>query len=109
MTPSALERARLALDGLSVGDAFGERFFGPLALVESLIQQRALPAPSWFWTDDTAMGLSVFEELEHKQGIDCDSLALRFAKRYRNDHRRGYGGTAHEILMDISLGRIGRR
>ena len=25
----AISRARLSLDGLSVGDAFGERFFGP--------------------------------------------------------------------------------
>ena len=104
MNPQALQRARLALDGLSVGDAFGERFFGSPALVESLIKQRSVPAPPWFWTDDTAMALSVFEELEEKQLIDRDSLALRFARRYHKDNRRGYGGTAHEILMDISLG-----
>ena len=104
MTPTPLARARLALDGLSVGDAFGERFFGSPALVESLIAQRSLPAPPWFWTDDTAMALSVFEELEEKQRIDRDSLARRFATRYRNDNRRGYGGTAHDILMDIALG-----
>jgi len=101
---SALERALLALDGLSVGDAFGERFFGSPARVESLIAQRCVPAPPWFWTDDTAMALSVFEELAEKRRIDRDSLAARFAKRYRKDNRRGYGGTAHEILMDISLG-----
>jgi len=59
---AALDRARLALDGLSVGDAFGERFFGSPALVEALIEQRAVPAPPWFWTDDTAMALSVFIE-----------------------------------------------
>lgn len=104
MNLTALQRARLALEGLSVGDAFGERFFGSAALVESLIEQRSIPAPPWFWTDDTAMALSVFEELEEKRLIDRDSLALRFAKRYRTDNRRGYGGTAHEILMDISLG-----
>jgi len=104
MKTPALERARLALDGLSVGDAFGERFFGSAALVESLIAQRAVPAPPWFWTDDTAMALSVFEELEETHLIDRDSLAVRFARRYRKDNRRGYGGTAHEILMDISLG-----
>ena len=50
------------------------------------------------------MALSVFEELAEKRRIDRDSLAARFAKRYRKDNRRGYGGTAHEILMDISLG-----
>ena len=104
MKTAALDRARLALDGLSVGDAFGERFFGPPALVEALIEQRVVPAPPWFWTDDTAMALCVFEELEEKQLIDRDSLALRFARRYRMDNRRGYGGTAHEILTGISLG-----
>lgn len=104
MSSPALERARLSLDGLSVGDAFGERFFGSPALVEALIAQRSVPASPWFWTDDTAMALSVFDELQHHQRIDRDSLALRFAKRYRQDNRRGYGGTAHDILMDISLG-----
>jgi len=104
MRTSPLERARLALDGLSVGDAFGERFFGAPARVLERIEQRLVPAAPWFWTDDTAMALSVFEELQDKERIDRDSLALRFARRYRNDSRRGYGGTAHDILMDISLG-----
>jgi ADP-ribosylglycohydrolase len=50
------------------------------------------------------MALSVFDELEATAGIDGSSLAQRFARRYRQDNRRGYGGTAHDILMDISLG-----
>jgi ADP-ribosylglycohydrolase len=104
MTATALDRARLALDGLSVGDAFGERFFGQPAIVVSRIEQRALPGAPWFWTDDTAMALSVLDELQASAGIDSSSLAQRFARRYRQDSRRGYGGTAHDILMDISLG-----
>lgn len=36
-----LARARLSLEGLSVGDAFGERFFS--AQSEWLISHRALP------------------------------------------------------------------
>jgi ADP-ribosylglycohydrolase len=104
VTDSRLARARLSLEGLSVGDAFGERFFGSPAIVTSRIEQRLLPAGPWFWTDDTAMALSIFEELESNQRIDRDSLATRFARRYRQDHRRGYGGTAHDILKAISLG-----
>jgi ADP-ribosylglycohydrolase len=104
MHASRLERARLALDGLSVGDAFGERFFGPPEKVTPRIEQRLLPADPWFWTDDTAMALSVVDELEANHAIDADSLARRFARRYREDSRRGYGGTAHDVLMDISLG-----
>lgn len=31
-------RARIALEGLSLGDAFGERFFGPAALARQRIE-----------------------------------------------------------------------
>lgn len=101
---SPLGRARLALEGLSVGDAFGERFFVSPSVVDSLIESRAVPGAPWYWTDDTAMALSVFEHLRDHGGIDSDRLALSFANRYRRDPRRGYGGTAHGILMAISLG-----
>ncbi|HKB39911.1 MAG TPA: ADP-ribosylglycohydrolase family protein, partial [Gemmataceae bacterium] len=57
-----LERMRLALDGLSVGDAFGQRFFFPPS-VESLIAERAFPAPPWPYTDDTEMSLGIAEVL----------------------------------------------
>jgi len=101
---SQLGRARLALEGLSVGDAFGERFFVSPSLVESLIESRAIPAAPWYWTDDTAMALSVFEHLRDRGRIEQGPLALSFASRYRRDPRRGYGGTAHGILSAISLG-----
>jgi ADP-ribosylglycohydrolase len=101
---SPLGRARLSLEGLSVGDAFGERFFVSPSLVESLIESRAIPAPPWYWTDDTAMALAIFEHLRERGSIDQDPLALSFATRYRRDPRRGYGGTAHGILTAISLG-----
>ena len=38
-----LERALLSLDGLSVGDAFGQRFFYTQSAVEALIAERAVP------------------------------------------------------------------
>jgi hypothetical protein len=49
-----MARAWLSLDGLSVGDAFGQRFFYAPS-VESLIAARAVPAPPWLYTDDTEM------------------------------------------------------
>lgn len=101
---SPLGRARLALEGLSVGDAFGERFFVAPAMVESLIEERALPKPPWGWTDDTAMGMSIYESLREHGGVDRAWLASRFAERYARDPRRGYGGTAHGILRAIGLG-----
>ncbi|ACC80064.1 ADP-ribosylglycohydrolase family protein [Nostoc punctiforme] len=52
-----LLRAQSSLEGLSVGDAFGERFFLHPDVVESLIVSRAIPASPWYYTDDTQMAL----------------------------------------------------
>lgn len=99
-----MERARLSLAGLSVGDAFGERFFVHPDVVESLIASRATPRAPWSWTDDTAMALSVVDVLEAHGAIDRDVLALAFARRYAAEPSRGYGGTAHGILQAIGRG-----
>lgn len=99
-----MRRARLALAGLSLGDAFGERFFGHPDVVEGLIASRALPREPWTWTDDTAMALSVVEVLDAHGAIDRDALAHAFARRYAADPMRGYGGTAHGILQAIGRG-----
>jgi ADP-ribosylglycohydrolase len=99
-----MERARVSLQGLSVGDAFGERFFISPSTVESLIEQRALPSAPWSCTDDTVMALSIVDVLQQHGHIDQDLLATLFARRYTADIRRGYGGTAHDILRSISLG-----
>ena len=98
-----LARARLALDGLSVGDAFGQRFFPP-ANVESLVADRAVPRPPWEYTDDTEMALAIVEVLGRHGRVDPDALAAAFARRYRAEPWRGYGGMAHEILEAIGEG-----
>ena len=69
-----IARARLALDGLSIGDAFGERFFGPDQYVLPLLRHRELRSGRWRWTDDTAMALSVFETLDRFGGVDPRNL-----------------------------------
>ena len=97
-----LDRARLALDGLSLGDAFGERFF--VRDPEPLIEQRALPAAPWHYTDDTVMALSIVEVLAEAGRIDQDALARGFARRYAAAPHRGYGGGAHHLLREICLG-----
>lgn len=98
---NCLARARACLDGLSVGDAFGERFFGhPHA-----IAQRALPAEApWRWTDDTAMAHEVVQLLATTGDVEPDALAAAFARRYLAEPWRGYGGTAHDILTAIGDG-----
>jgi len=99
-----MRRAFVALDGLSVGDAFGERFFTSPATVESLIAERAVPRAPWATTDDTAMAIGLVEMLERCGAIQQDDLARIFARRYALDPGRGYGGTAHGILRAIGLG-----
>jgi len=99
-----MRRARLSLEGLSLGDSFGERFFLPQALVASLLEQRVLPASPWPYTDDTVMALSIVETLEIHACIDRDALAERFSRKYQADPGRGYGGMAHRILREIGAG-----
>jgi ADP-ribosylglycohydrolase len=93
---------RRSLDGLSVGDAFGERFFRPGAT--SMIAARGLPTPMWRWTDDTAMALGIVELLEKKGTIDQHMLALLFARNFDKEPGRGYGGGATHLLQQIHDG-----
>lgn len=97
-TRMARARARISLEGLSVGDAFGERFFANPWTVEDRIDRRSLPRAPWMFTDDTVMAVSIVDVLEEQGRIDPDRLAELFAARYMLDRGRGYGGTAHRIL-----------
>jgi ADP-ribosylglycohydrolase len=99
-----IARMRVSLEGLSVGDAFGERFFLHPDAVECLIEDRTLPRAPWSCTDDTIMALSIVEVLEEHGEIHQDKLATYFASRYSADPRRGYGATAHRILRSIAAG-----
>jgi len=99
-----LARAQRSLEGLSVGDAFGDRFFTSPHTVEHWIEQRALPAGRWPITDDSVMAISIVDVLAARGLIECDLLAALFGARYRLDPARGYGGTAHGILMRIAAG-----
>lgn len=99
-----LRRALLSFEGLSVGDAFGERFFASPTSAASRIAEHALPGAPWRYTDDTVMALGIVEILERCGEISQDALARVFARRYALDPERGYGGGAHQILRAIALG-----
>jgi ADP-ribosylglycohydrolase len=98
-----MERVQIALEGLSVGDAFGQQFFY-FPQVEAVIAERAVPQPPWHYTDDTEMALGITEVLDRHGGIDADTLAGVFARRYRERPRRGYGATAQDVLQAIGEG-----
>lgn len=100
MTP--IERAKLSLDGLSVGDAFGECFFSNPNMVESLIAQRAMPSAPWRWTDDTQMAISIADVLERFGEIIPGVLALQFGERY--EPGRGYGPAMHDLMREYRRG-----
>jgi ADP-ribosylglycohydrolase len=99
-----MERARLALDGLSVGDAFGERFFHPARVITLMGGTRETPPPIWRYTDDTEMALAICEVLEEHGGINQDELARAFTLRFQRNPNRGYGATAYQILTAILSG-----
>lgn len=98
-----LDRARLSLEGLSVGDALGEQFFNPW-IRDICLPHRRVPEGPWRWTDDTAMTLEIVDILERHGQIVQDELARGFAQRYVRDPDRGYGPSQHELLLQISKG-----
>jgi ADP-ribosylglycohydrolase len=88
MSDEALARARLALEGLSVGDAFGSVFEFDAAMLH-LIEERKLPPVPWRWTDDTNMALSMVENLRRFGQIEQDALVTSFIEHF--DPMRGDG------------------
>jgi ADP-ribosylglycohydrolase len=99
-----IERAALALDGLSVGDALGETCFRTHNWDAIQDDPHATARGPWPWTDDTAMALGVYEVLHEHGGIVQDVLARRFADRYRAQPWRGYGAGAHRLLGQVGGG-----
>lgn len=94
----SLENALISLEGLSVGDAFGEIFFFRSP------SQHDLPDGPWQWTDDTHMALSIVEVLKNHGRIDQDALASAFAERFMQEPWRGYAGGAKRLLTRIAVG-----
>ena len=99
---TSTEHALLSLQGLSVGDAFGENFFLPEH--QAILPIKLLPPPPWYWTDDTAMALSIVDSLLKFECIDQDFLAKSFADRFIENPRRDYGSGAIRLLYAIAKG-----
>ncbi|MER5349898.1 ADP-ribosylglycohydrolase family protein [Kitasatospora sp. NPDC002551] len=94
-----------SLQGLALGDAFGDRWFAvpvdeaPVALAARL----ARPAP-WHWTDDTAMAIVLLRHLRTRGEVHQDALAREFAAEYTREHGRKYGPSMHRVLREIHAG-----
>src|SRR5438874_1085124 len=101
--PTRMERVHLALDGLSVGDAFGGQFFIP-GRYQACFAGRVAPPGRWRYTDDTEMALAIVEVLDGHGRVHQPELARAFARRYDCDPRRGYGPAMHQLLPAIAQG-----
>jgi ADP-ribosylglycohydrolase len=88
------ELAEVVLDGLSVGDAFGELFAYGSESVRERVGKGVMAGP-WWWTDDTAMALGIMEE---------PTLAWIFSRNYKRQPDRGYGRMARKVLGGIAAG-----
>jgi ADP-ribosylglycohydrolase len=97
-----VNRAMAALEGLSVGDAFGETFLRHPGAAHRLLHRELIPPP-WPWTDDTQMATALVEVLFEHGRIDQDLLAQRFAEKY--EPHRGYGIGAHRLLEELRAGK----
>ena len=97
-----MKRALLALDGLSIGDAFGANVFA--GEPESLHRRSDLPKGPWGYTDDTVMAMGIVEVLYSYGHIDQDELSNVFSRRYWDDVNRGYGPNAHKIFEAVRSG-----
>jgi ADP-ribosylglycohydrolase len=96
-----LNQALLSLDGLSIGDAFGQYFFYSKH-PDAEIMDRHLPDAPWYFTDDTLMSLSVVSILAEFGSIEQDQLAESLALHY--DYNRAYGPSIHRQLTRIRDG-----
>jgi ADP-ribosylglycohydrolase len=96
--------AKKSLLGVSIGDAFGDSFFGKEDVVLAYIQKHQIPPTKWEFTDDTVMAIAVYEQIVKNQTINQDELALLFASNHNKDENRGYGATARRILREIGEG-----
>jgi ADP-ribosylglycohydrolase len=97
-----LQRACLSLEGLSIGDAFGQQLFRHVSAMR--IPYRELPPPPWPYTDDTMMAVAIVDVLSHDGSIDQDELAATFAKLFTLQPTRGYGAGAVKLLAALAEG-----
>lgn len=103
-THQRIELAKKSLKGVSIGDAFGESFFGEQDEILQYIQAQKIPETTWEFTDDTVMAIAIFEQLEKNGAIIQDELVKAFVENHDKDVNRGYGATARRILREIGEG-----
>lgn len=101
---SGVERMKLSLDGLALGDALGEMMCYQAGAAPQRVAANDLPAGPWFHTDDTEMAISVVGVLKSHGYVNQNALAKRFARRFERDPERGYGKMTRIQMREIVSG-----
>ena len=65
-----IKLANKSLKGISIGDAFGESFFGETDKMLTHIRERTIPKTSWEFTDDTVMAIAIYDQLRKNKEIN---------------------------------------
>jgi ADP-ribosylglycohydrolase len=99
-----VERMRLSLDGLGLGDGLGEMFSYQAQAAPRRLAESNLPAGPWFHTDDTETAISIVAVLKSHGHLHQDALAKRFARRFERDPERGYGKMTRIQMREIMAG-----
>jgi ADP-ribosylglycohydrolase len=99
-----IERMKLSLDGLSLGDALGEMLSYQAHTAPRRLAENHLPPEPWFHTDDTEMAISIVAILKSHGYVHQDALAKRFARRFERDPDRGYGKMTRIQMREIIAG-----
>ncbi|KDN81894.1 ADP-ribosylglycohydrolase family protein [Kitasatospora cheerisanensis] len=99
--PPALD----SLNGLALGDAFGDRWFHPPVDEASADVAARLVRPGpWHWTDDTAMSLVLVRHLRDRGEVEPAALAREFAAEYAVAPHRKYGPSMHRVMRAVHAG-----
>ncbi len=77
-----IKYAKRALDGIALGDCFGQTFFVPDETACQRIKDREILNEPWYFTDDTVMAIGIYRILEKYGKIQQNELAKVFAEKY---------------------------
>jgi hypothetical protein len=99
MATAPIARALRALDGLSVGDAFGEKFFAPGVDPQSVALMRTLPPGPWEYT-------SIASSVTNEEETVVSSIYSASRKLTTITHRVGYSNKqalSKTVVMEFAL------
>ena len=99
-----IDRSLLSLNGISLGDSFGQTFFDAESAAVQRISSRTLPDATWHLTDDSIMASAVHSTLALHGQIDQSELVSQFVRLYELDRSRGYGATMARMLRLVAGG-----